>query len=502
VWYRNFRYDEEFARGFSETEDLASPGILEFDLSKPAIWFLTTDASVLSSSVETQITQVRGDELRRRTRFDTRLHKAADSYIVQRGKGKTIVAGYPWFTDWGRDTFIALRGLCIAAGRLEEAEGILLEWASQTSQGMLPNRFADKGDTPEFNSVDASLWYVIGVYEYLKASEVKNRMVADDVRNKLRAAVDAILDGFERGTRYRIKADVDGLLMAGEPGLQLTWMDARVGNWVITPRIGKPVEIQALWLNALHIGAFWSNRWYALYQKAMLAFEQRFWNTEGGYLYDVVDVDHQSGRLDASFRPNQILAVGGLPFALLEGDKAKAVVDAVEARLVTPLGLRSLEPSNPAYRGHYGGDVVERDSAYHQGTAWPWLMGPFVEAWVGVRGGTNEVKQEARTKFLQPLMDHLDKAGLGHICEIADGDMPYRPGGCPFQAWSVGEALRLEQVVLRESALSPRRPSIPPAPILPKGRMGEVDIVSFDQINPPLSLGLGVGVRGLLEVMR
>jgi predicted glycogen debranching enzyme len=261
--------------------------------------------------------------------------------------------------------------------------------------------------------------------------------------------VEAILDGCARGTRYGIRADADGLLAAGEPGVQLTWMDAKVGDWVVTPRIGKPVEVQALWLNALRIASAWSERWAPLYARGAAAFTERFWH-EAGYLYDVVDCDHQAGTADAAFRPNQIFAVGGLPFALVEGERARRVVEAVEARLWTPLGLRSLAPSESGYSGRYAGGVRERDGAYHQGTVWPWLIGPFVEAWVRVRGNTAAVKREARARFLTPLLDHLSAAGAGHISEVADGDPPHTPGGCPFQAWSVGEALRLDRVVLTD----------------------------------------------------
>jgi predicted glycogen debranching enzyme len=264
----------------------------------------------------------------------------------------------------------------------------------------------------------------------------------------LAAAVEAILDGYARGTRYGIRLDDDGLIAAGVPGVQLTWMDAKVGDWVVTPRIGKPVEVQALWLNALAVGAAYSERWAALLERGRDAFGRRFWNEAGGCLHDVVDVDHHAGTADSSFRPNQIFAVGGLPLALLEGEQARRVVDAVEARLLTPVGLRSLAPGEPAYTPHYQGGVRERDGAYHQGTVWPWLIGPFVEAWVRVRGATPGVKREARERFLEPLLRHLDEAGLGHISEIADAEPPHTPRGCPFQAWSVGEALRLDRSVL------------------------------------------------------
>jgi predicted glycogen debranching enzyme len=253
-----------------------------------------------------------------------------------------------------------------------------------------------------------------------------------------------------RGTRYGIKADHDGLLASGEPGVQLTWMDAKVGDWVVTPRIGKPVEIQALWLNALRIAERFTDEYRNVYERGAEAFERRFWHPEGSFLYDVVDADHIPGRVDASLRPNQILAVGGLPYPLLGGDRARHVVDIVERELWTPVGLRTLAPGAEGYRAVYEGDMRSRDGAYHQGTVWPWLLGPFVEAWVRVRGDSQEVRREARRRFLTPLLDHLPHAGVGHISEIADAELPYTPRGCPFQAWSVGEALRLDRLVLAE----------------------------------------------------
>jgi glycogen debranching enzyme len=227
-------------------------------------------------------------------------------------------------------------------------------------------------------------------------------------------------------------------------------MDAKVGDRVITPRIGKPVEVQALWVNALRIGARFSARWSDLAENARASFTARFWNEKRGWLYDVVDCGHVAGTSDPRFRPNQIFSVGGLPFPLLEGARARRIVDSVEARLWTPMGLRSLAPDDPAYVGRYLGGVEARDGAYHQGTAWPWLTGAFAEAWARVRGGTAAARQEARAKFLDPLLRHVDEAGLGHISEIADGDPPHTPRGCPFQAWSVGEALRLDRLILAE----------------------------------------------------
>jgi predicted glycogen debranching enzyme len=227
-------------------------------------------------------------------------------------------------------------------------------------------------------------------------------------------------------------------------------MDAKVGDWVVTPRIGKPVEIQALWINAIAVGYDLIPEGESLYERAMESFRRKFWNERLKCLYDVIDCDHEPGKVDACIRPNQIFAVGGLPQSLLDGDRAKQVVEAVESCLYTPLGLRSLSPGDPQYRGHYGGGVWDRDGAYHQGTVWCWLIGPFVEAWVNVRGNTSFVRKTAREKFLKPLAEHLQTAGLGHISEIADADPPHTPRGCPFQAWSLGEYLRLDRNVLAE----------------------------------------------------
>jgi len=274
-------------------------------------------------------------------------------------------------------------------------------------------------------------------------------MVSQWQKKSLQKAIDAILTGYSQGTRYGIRMDKDGLLAAGAPGVQLTWMDAKVGDWVVTPRIGKPVEIQALWLNALWIASQFNDRWREPFEHGRKSFRQRFWHGDG-FLYDVVDADHQAGKLDSSFRPNQIFAVGGLPLALVEGDQSRRIVDAVEQQLWTPLGLRSLAPRESSYTPHYQGGVRERDGAYHQGTVWPWLIGPFVEAWVRVRGGDAAVKRQAREKFLTPLMEHLNGAGLGHVSEIADADAPHTPRGCPFQAWSLAELLRLDRVVLAQ----------------------------------------------------
>jgi predicted glycogen debranching enzyme len=450
-WYRNFLYEQERERGLDDAEDLASPGLFQWDLTMgEAIWLLAASPSEKQPPVLTPVAstvkRLRAAEQTRRRTFQSTLHRAADSYVVKRANGKTVVAGYPWFTDWGRDTFISLRGLCLVGGRMDIARDLLLDWADTLSEGLMPNRFPDAGGTAEYNSADASLWYVIAVGDCLRAANAQRLKLSTDSIERLQATVEDILAHYVKGTRYCIGADDDGLLAAGEPGVQLTWMDAKTGDYVVTPRIGKPVEVQALWLNALLIAGQWSDRWRGLYECGHTAFRKRFW-CEEGYLYDVVDCDHQPGTVDPAFRPNQIFAVGGLPTALLEGEQARRVVEAVESRLWTPLGLRSLAPSEPGYRPYYRGSLSERDGAYHQGVAWPWLLGPFVEAWLRVRRSTNKAKSEAQSRFLQPLLRHLDEAGLGHVSEIADAEPPYTPRGCPFQAWSVGEALRVSAML-------------------------------------------------------
>ncbi|MBV8200518.1 MAG: glycogen debranching enzyme family protein [Acidobacteria bacterium] len=461
LWYRNFLYQRERERGLDAIEDLAAPGTWRWDLQRgEAILILAAEGQELPAGSPAACLGIfRGAEQRRRRAFGSQLRRAADCYLVRRDGGKTIVAGYPWFTDWGRDTFIALRGLCLAVGRAEAAAAILLAWARTVSQGMLPNRFPDSGETAEYNSVDASLWFVVAVDALLRAAPGAAGGAAGvgggtwqlgaAERQALLDAVEAILDGYAAGTRYGIRADADGLLTAGEPGSQLTWMDARVDGNPVTSRCGKPVEVQALWIHALSVGAAGAAqpspaaRWRGLWERARASFAARFWNEAAGCLYDVVDVDHRPGAVDAAMRPNQILAVGGLPVCLLPPERARRVVDAVEKKLWTPLGLRTLAPGEPGYRGRYEGDPRSRDGAYHQGTAWPWLLGPFVEAWVRVRGGGEEAKRQARERFLQPLGAALGDYGLGHLPEIADGDPPHAPRGCPFQAWSMGELLRL-----------------------------------------------------------
>ncbi len=351
---------------------------------------------------------------------------------------RTVIAGYHWFSDWGRDTMIALPGLTLSAGRPAEAASLLRTFSRHISEGMLPNRFPDSGETPEYNTVDATLWYFHAIDRYTEAT-------ADlTLARELFPALEGIVDWHLRGTRYNIHCQNDGLIFAGQPGVQLTWMDAKVDDWVVTPRIGKPVEINALWINALRVmeklaGLLRVNPardYAALADRAVISFE-RFWNAEGGYLFDVID--GPDGGNDPSLRPNQLFAVS-LPHAPLDpkSDRARSVVDVCQRALLTPFGLRSLAPDHPDCKPTYGGDRVTRDGAYHQGTVWGWLIGPFVEAHYKVYGDKDKA-----LSFLAPLADQLTEFGLGSLAEVYDGMPPHAPGGCIAQAWSVAEALRV-----------------------------------------------------------
>ncbi len=373
---------------------------------------------------------------------------AADQFIVKRevegeADGRSVIAGYHWFGDWGRDTMISLPGLTITTGRPEIARSILRTFARYVDQGMLPNRFPDAGETPEYNTVDATLWYFEAIRAYHAATN------DDALLKELFPVLKDIIDWHMRGTRYQIHVDpADSLLYAGEPGVQLTWMDAKVGDWVVTPRIGKPVEINALWVHALSLMAAFAKQ---LGESAMLYTDaaqkarknfSRFWNEETGYCFDVIDGPNGN---EAYLRPNQLFAVS-LPAgdeaepALFDDAKQKAIVDACTRHLLTSHGLRSLAPFNRPYVGHYGGDQQQRDGAYHQGTVWGWLIGPFIGASLKV-GNDAEVTRS----YIQPLFDHLSAHGLGSISEIFDGDAPFIPRGCIAQAWSVAEVLRAWQ---------------------------------------------------------
>jgi predicted glycogen debranching enzyme len=439
-WYRNFYYRDEAERGLDAFEDLASPGVFTFDLASGQAAMVLSTAWIPGDAAGTAV-QIFTGEASRRARFASIHARAADAYIVTRTgpagepAGRTVIAGYPWFADWGRDTFISLRGLCLATDRRDDARAILCQWAGTVSRGMLPNRFDERDATPEYNSVDAALWFVIAADAYLAGG------AAPADRDLLHRAIAAIIEGTQGGTRHGIRVDDDGLLACGVPGVQLTWMDAKVGGDCVTPRIGKPVEIQALWINALTIAGRTAEA-----ARARAAFA-RFWDPTRGQLHDVLDADHVRGAVDATCRPNQIFAIGGVPHPVLDGDHARAVVDTVERVLWTPAGLRSLAPGDPRYHARYRGGPAERDRGYHNGAVWPWLAGPFIEAWVRVRGSTPDARREARDRFLAPLYARTELAGLDHLAEICDGDLPHRAAGCPFQAWSLAEAIRIDQLL-------------------------------------------------------
>jgi predicted glycogen debranching enzyme len=466
-WYWNFRHREETARGLDDHSDFYAPGNFTLTLQMDTNYTLVLTAEAqaeMNSDMALAAEEERQVRLLRRANAESahpavqQLTLAADQFIVERrfasdskasqGKSenagqdehvyKTVIAGYHWFNDWGRDTMISLPGLTLATGRPEDAAAILSTFARYVADGLLPNNFPDhSGVIPGYNTVDATLWYVLAVYAYYQAT--------DDVAlvDQLLPVLRDIIDWHRRGTRYRIGVDpADGLLHAGEPGVQLTWMDAKVGDWVVTPRIGKPVEINALWYNALRIlasflterGDIAAQEYSALADKVRTSFRSRFFHPNQSHLADVVDSPEGD---DFTLRPNQIFAVS-LPFPLLDGAEAAQVVDAVSRKLFTSYGLRSLSPDNPAYHVDYGGDQARRDGAYHQGPVWTWLMGAYVEAHYRVYRDPH-----AALALLQPFEDHLRNAGLGSISEILEGDAPHLPNGCIAQAWGVAEVLRV-----------------------------------------------------------
>lgn len=448
-WYRNFEYAEEQRRGLDYREDLFHPLTFTFDLNKDEI------AVVIASTQRHEAAEageLERHEIARRTQitvsapvkdaFVQSLTAAADQFISQRGALKTIIAGYHWFGDWGRDTMIALPGLTLVTGRYEIARDILLAFAKHVDRGMLPNIFPDADETPEYNTVDATLWYFEAIRQYGEYSGD-----IETVKDKLYPVLTDIIDWHLRGTRYSIKVDSkDGLLHAGEAGVQLTWMDAKIGDWVVTPRSGKPVEIQALWYNALctmeHFARAFDDmdramRYSQMAEQARSSFNQKFWNEKENCLYDVIDGDVQDG----SLRPNQAIATS-LKYSMLSPERARAVLAKIEAELLTPYGLRTLSPHDSRYVGEYHGDPKMRDSAYHQGTVWPWLLGPFISGYVKAFGRTAETLQKVRG-WLEALQGHLSDAGLGSISEIFCADPPHTPCGCVAQAWSVAEVLRV-----------------------------------------------------------
>jgi predicted glycogen debranching enzyme len=463
-WWWGFRFREETARGLADRGDLYAPGTFRFRLAagESCAVVASTERSIepdtegaLQAAQSRQAELIRAASAEGSSRLIQQLVLAADQFIVARElpgepNGETIIAGYHWFNDWGRDTMISLPGLCLSTGRFNEAESILRSFAEFIDQGLLPNNFPDRaGVIPGYNTVDATLWYVLAIDSYVRATGDKR--LVEDLLPVLRDVVRHHLDG----TRYRIGVDpADGLLFAGEPGVQLTWMDAKVGDWVVTPRIGKPVEINALWYNVLRVMQEFDSQaedvpdaidYGRLAGRVRDSFRNRFRSPACDQLADVLD---GPGGDDWSIRPNQIFALS-LPYPLLEDDEARRILDVVGRHLLTSYGLRSLSPDDPAYAGSYGGDQVYRDGAYHQGTVWSWLLGPFAEAHVRLDGNA-----EFSRLLLAPIADHLRDAGLGSISEIFEGDTPHLARGCIAQAWSVGETLRVLRLLESPDAFS------------------------------------------------
>ena len=447
VWYRDYHLAAEAARGLDAHEDALHAATVEATVAPedPLTLALSTDAEApLDGATARAARRDRDDALVEQAGLEAappdiqHLVRAADQFVVARStdddpEGRSIIAGYPWFGDWGRDTMIALPGLTLTTGRPAVATRILRTYGRYVDRGMLPNRFPDDGDDPEYNTVDATLWYVEALRAYVDATG------DTDLIRDLWPALTAIVEWHERGTRYGIMVDPDdGLLRAGEPGVQLTWMDAKVGDWVVTPRIGKPVEVNALWYNALRILTAFAD---ALGEDAAPFAERadragaafgRFWDPDRGHCRDVLDGPDGD---DPCLRPNQIVAVS-LPHSPLDPEQQEAVVDTCAAHLYTPGGLRSLAPGHPDYEGRYAGGREARDGAYHQGTVWSWLLGPFVKAHLRVYDDPARARS-----FLAPLRRHLADHGVGSVSELFDGDPPFTPRGTPAQAWGVAQLL-------------------------------------------------------------
>ena len=456
-WYRNFDLAAERARGLPDRTDhffagefratIAPGGSLTMVASTAAMPSLSGEAAFAKRQSETgalldRFFAANNGTAQAASPAVQQLVLAADQFIAARpldgaADAKTILAGYPWFSDWGRDTMIALPGLCLAAGRPWLARNILRTFSRFMSEGMLPNQFPRAGAAPMYNTVDATLWYFEAVRQYYEATSDIGLL------HELFPVLDGIVDAHVRGTRYHIHVDLtDGLLYAGEPGVQLTWMDAKVGDLVVTPRIGKPVEVNALWLNAAAAMARFARALgrnaaphEGLAQSCRTGFA-KFWNSEKQFCFDVIDAPGSPSGKDAALRPNQILAVS-LPETALTPEQQRSVVEVCARQLLTSFGLRSLAQNEARYQGRYAGTQEDRDGAYHQGTAWGWLLGPFALAHLRVYQNAEEAMS-----FLEPMFGHVKAAGLGTASEIFDGDPPFTPDGCIAQAWTVGETLR------------------------------------------------------------
>jgi predicted glycogen debranching enzyme len=482
VWYWRFLHRKERERGLPDTEDYYLPGTfqarltlankgahaqdtLTLILTAEPRWHNYTRPGAPAKSLQRTLArqhEIAGNDLQhlgeRDRSFLQQLRLAADQFLVARlsngskltgsNAHTTLIAGYHWFTDWSRDTMISLPGLTLATGRFEEARSLLQHFARYLDRGMLPNRFPDSGENltdADYNTADATLWYFHALDQYLRLSGDTSLL------GSLFPALEEVITWHQRGTRFGIHADEhDGLLAAGEAGVQLTWMDAKADDWVVTPRSGKPVEINALWYNALRLMEEWATGqgkdplpYGAAAARCRESFNQRFWYESGAYLADVVDGPDGD---DTSLRPNQVLAIS-LPHPVLETARWQSVLDALTRHLLTSVGLRTLNQAHPAYRGHYTGDRYMRDGAYHQGAVWVWLIGPYLDArlrvWGSEDAGARSHEEERCRGILEAFLDHLGQAGMGSISEIFDGEAPHTPRGCIAQAWSVAEVLRL-----------------------------------------------------------
>ena len=477
-WYWGVKHRRETERGLPDVEDVYQPGTFRIQM-------IPGERVTIVLSAEPQLQTEFGspqheaaaekawtrhqqrvqqllatanrskDSLPQQNPVFARLTVAADQFIVARPANthdsqpdssqgehssdlRTIIAGYPWFADWGRDSMISLPGLLLSTGRYNEARSLLKAFSSYTHGGLIPNRFPDGGEAPEYNTIDATLWMFHALDRYLATSGDWSLL------NELFLTLSSIIDRHVEGTIYGIGVDPsDGLLRGGTPGVQLTWMDARVGDWVVTPRHGKPVEVNALWYYALTCMEFWAGRFSLdtarfgqLRSKVRENFMRRFWYEAGGYLYDVVDVEGVAGQNDASMRPNQLF-VASLTPSLLTKQQTQSMLQKVTEALLTPMGLRSLSPDDPSYCKHYNGNQQQRDGAYHRGTVWPFLIGPYVDVHLSIYNDRAAIRS-----LLQPLIQHLWDACLGTISEVAEPEPPFTPAGCFAQAWSVAEVLR------------------------------------------------------------
>jgi len=451
VWYYDYLYYRERERGLDYTEDLYSPGVIQWTLRPGETVYLCASTEPLDGWQPQQWLEA---ERQRRAQlvvhlapedgFGRALTGAADQFVVSRPQagqaGCTIIAGYPWFGDWGRDTMISLPGLLLATGRFDEAKSVLHAFAEAIKDGLLPNTFDESGSGASYNTVDAALWMFIAAHRYIEATG-DNQFLAE----VLYPALTEIIGSYCRGTQFEIYVDDDGLLSAGNEHTQLTWMDADGGDGPVTSRHGKAVEINALWYNALCIAADFAGQldqaeaaanFTERADQTRTSFLNSFWDEQLGYLYDCITDGHP----DSSLRPNQVIALA-LPYGLASDEQGAQIMRHIAEKLLTPYGLRTLSPDDPDYRGVYFGDQHARDSTYHQGTVWPWLLGPYITAYVKLHGLSEETGNYLR-KLTEPLYEHLRHADLGSISEIFDGDPPHYPRGCIAQAWSVAELLR------------------------------------------------------------